>query len=63
MLVYFSLLDKNPGWVQMAMNTTITLRTTRLLSTSRPDPMVMETPLECLVYFIKSLDFERFLFM
>jgi hypothetical protein len=63
MLIYFSLLDKNPGWVQMAMTMTITLRTTRLLSTSRPDPMVMETPLECLVYFFRSLDFEMFLFM
>jgi hypothetical protein len=47
----------------MAMTTTITLRTIRLLSTSRPDPVVMKTPLECLVYFIRSLDFEMFLFM
>jgi len=31
MLVYFSLLDKNPGWVQMAMTTTITMRTTRFI--------------------------------
>jgi hypothetical protein len=30
MLVYFHYLDKNPGWVQMAMAMMITLRTTRV---------------------------------
>jgi hypothetical protein len=63
MLVYFHYLDKNPGWVQMALTMMITMRTTRLGSTSRLDPVVMTTPMELFSLFIRSQDFEMFLFM
>jgi hypothetical protein len=44
----------------MAMTTMITMRTTSLVSTSRLDPMVMETPLELFSLSIRSRDFETF---
>jgi hypothetical protein len=62
MLAYFNYLDKNPRWVQMAMTTMITMGTTRLGSTSQPDPVVMKTPIELFSLFIRSR-VEMFLFM